>query len=243
MLGFAADFDTQPRAGHAILLHELHSGDMVTIRHSITYERGVPSYGPGHAVTQQDVHELMQLLDDPDHNSQGLTLQPVNVLAQSPAALAWYRPPAVRRLWFKGASDKPVAIDAPWPGMVFRANKQGKLHVAALKTRSRPCANTPLFHAPLMNIYRSGLLCNGSATPPTHAGIDTIAAWEAMIDDSFFTHVNHDQTLTLAGSERVDTAAHLRFWRALGKHKTAKTFPAKSLRPMKLSLKNWLEAE
>ncbi|MCX7096348.1 MAG: hypothetical protein NTV43_00400 [Methylococcales bacterium] len=82
--------------------------------------------------------------------------------------------------------------------LLLVANRHGKLAIAALKTNGRASAKTTLYQAPLMNVYASGNVCTGSAALPDECGIDQIGAWESVMFDSAFSHVNNPTTLALA---------------------------------------------
>ena len=75
------------------------------------------------------------------------------------------------------------------------ANRNGKLYVAALGSSRRPAASTRLYHAPLMNVDAFGRVCTGTADLPASCGIPDIPAWERVMHDTYYSHVNQNHTL------------------------------------------------
>ena len=103
------------------------------------------------------------------------------------------------------------------PFFCLEKDKQGEpngLIVFALPSNQRPNENTHLYHAPLMNIYSNGVVCQGNATLPKKI----ISIAECMNDvektvlASNFTHVNLEKTLN--AKEVVTTQNLLAFWSA-----------------------------
>ena len=65
------------------------------------------------------------------------------------------------------AQGQRYGFRVPWPPLLFLAVRH-TLYCAALAHADRPEPETPLFHAPLMNIDAQGAVCLGTAeTPPT----------------------------------------------------------------------------
>lgn len=124
-------------------------------------------------------------------------LLPANVLyldAQAEGFVVWYTPPMETELFFVPDLQLPTG-KAHIPAMVWKASKNS-LHVYALKGKSKPNANTPLYHAPYFNIYDSGNVCMGTVqiTIDRFTRLeDFISKWETYFFNSYFSHTigNH----------------------------------------------------
>lgn len=118
-------------------------------------------------------------------NTQSELIDP-RILVKTANKLVWhYTPKATQRLYYSHANKK---INAPimWCNFVFML--QGKqLSVAAVQHKTRPNANTRLYHAPLPNVYQSGKICLGNCTMPDTLDIDALSE---TYFDSVKTHLN-----------------------------------------------------
>lgn len=233
-IGCALSEPEKIRSVFAFLFFETQECVAVT-RHSVSIARKGPVIGPGQPVAATDIGELAALLRG---EAAGVSaLLPENVLGYSGAHRVWFVPPARRPMWVRG--DKPLRLDVPWPGLVLAVHEQ-QLFVAAYRGPGRPGAATPLYHAPLMNIYGDGRVCLGQASIPNGCGEEDMRGWEAVVFETNFTHVNHERTLNLpAGKKGITTPTHIRFWRSLAK--TRGGFPAARLGPMNLTLDAWVK--
>jgi PRTRC genetic system protein B len=123
-----------------------------------------------------------------------LVLVGENVLAENRDAILWWRPASVAPIWFKTAEPVPKltalnGVPIHHPPLVFKASKRAQfLSVWALKANRRPASDTPLYHAPYMNMFgqRSGGVCLGNAK--LNAATATPADWEKLFFDSNFSH-------------------------------------------------------
>jgi PRTRC genetic system protein B len=81
------------------------------------------------------------------------TLLPPSVLAYGEDFMAWHVPSAVRPMLFriKGCADE--TLNVAWPSLLLIAGQRG-LFLAALDQNERPDADTPVYHAPIMNHTR-----------------------------------------------------------------------------------------
>ena len=145
--------------------------------------------------------------------NRGIKLLPESVLVDSTDCLMWHTPAQKRTLWFSG-SEVPVNV---WiPSLVFYADpiRSLSLTVFAKANNKRPDKTTRLFHAPFMNLYSNGMLCQGSAKLPATRNINTIPRMENSLFDSFFTGV---KSVADSNSQRIahynSNTAHLRYWR------------------------------
>ncbi|MBS3955348.1 MAG: PRTRC system protein B [Methylomicrobium sp.] len=236
---------------HAILIHQAkalsdtnaqyRASDFLASMHDfVTNEQGESVIGAGRLMSKEDVESVLRSMLE--MGKRKISLLPPNVVSISESHLAWTVPAQVRPMLFNMTGMPMKTIDVPWPRLLMVANRNGKLAVAALKTNGRVGAKTKLYHAPLMNVYANGNVCTGSATLPNECGIDQIKAWESVMFDSAFSHVNNPSTLFLAGykSKAVDNNAHYRFWLSLSKKKVDK-FPNERLNLLRCSVEGFIE--
>jgi PRTRC genetic system protein B len=102
----------------------------------------------------------------------------------------WHTPEQQVDLLFKDALDIPCG-KASVPPLVWKADKKN-LYLYAIKTRSKPSLNTPLFFAPFFNVYGDSRVCMGTVDTGMD-GInsleDFIGAWERSYWGSYFSHM------------------------------------------------------
>lgn len=166
------------------------------------------------------------------HRHQGIL--PANVLQYDEEKLTWYVPGKVRKMYWTGSRKGTQTLVVPWPTLVFRHRKGRGLELFAVRGSRRPGLSTPIFHAPLANVYGGGDVCLGNADRGI-LSLESIPVWEEAIFDTRFSHINHSHTLKPQAcglkSTKISTAAHLRFWKGLAKEQ-AKRFPSTALNPM-----------
>jgi PRTRC genetic system protein B len=125
-------------------------------------------------------------------------LLPSNILYLDPQTegyVIWFTPPMEGDLFFVDGLQIPTG-KAHIPAMVWKASKNS-LNVYALKGKSKPNANTPLYHAPYFNIYDNGNLCMGTVQIAIDRFTrleDFISKWETYFFNSYFSHTigNHN---------------------------------------------------
>lgn len=232
----------QLRAVQALLVFEDASMPYGSTRHALTTHaiEQTPSgveLGAGRLLGLSDQQALLDILLGALAAEGGYL--PAEVLAHSGAQLAWLVPGRVRPMWFRVAREARV-LQVPWPHLLLRAQRNG-FALAALKRAVRPSADTPLYHAPLMNVHAHTGLCTGNAPLPQGWSLSHRPQYEAVVFETAFSHVNHDHTLLLAGSRIVSTAQHYRFWQALDKQHATR-FPTRALAPLKRTVAQWLKA-
>jgi len=204
----------------------------------VTDENKEPVIGAGRLLIKEDIESLFRSLLKMRNNK--VELLPNNVVSISEGYIAWTVPDKVRPMLFNIGSAGIKKLNVPWPRLLIVANRQGKVAVSALKGRGRPSAKTRLYHAPLMNVGANGDVCTGTASVPKECGIADMTAWESVIFDTAFSHVNNNSTLTLEGKKEVDTAVHYRFWLSLSKKKE-EVFPNPRLVPMRMTLERFVQ--
>lgn len=170
-------------------------------------------------------HNIVKLCSSLTVNSinTGSHCIPESVIYDSPSSIMWYKKRCKHPMWFR-VGVKPERLYVEWPPLLFRVNKiDNKLYVFALSSNKRPDDNTRLYHAPLMNIDESGLLCQGTAHIPHDISFSSLNDCEDALIESQFTHVNHDLTL----KENASNEKHLNYWRK--KAQTSTGSPARVL--------------
>lgn len=205
--------------------------------HPVTVDDGHPAIQPGGPMSRADALRLCQALAGERRGE--LAWQPSTVLAHGDEALVWYVPGRVRPMLFTGTKGETVRLEVPWPTLVFSARERD-IRLAAVKTRGRPTLRTPLYHAPVWNVFRDGAVCLGSASVPGMVGPESIPDYEAAIFDSRFSHGNFRGNLRIEGKTgEVSDLDHLRFWRGLARDKATR-FPHGALVPMGQRLGDFL---
>jgi PRTRC genetic system protein B len=169
-----------------------------------------------------------------------LRLLDERVLAENHRQVLWWRPASVTPMWFKTASPVPEltalnGVPIPQPALLFHADKTTQsLQVWALAENVRPTADTPIYHAPYMNLSPSPHVCLGNARANKSieaADKSTPAQWEYIFFDSNFSHtpplLNHAQLTTQSDITTKDQAkfkAYAAFLEALRKGDPADLF-------------------
>ena len=157
---------------------------------------------------------------------------PENVLVAHPDMLAWWVPAHVRPAYF-AISAPPVGLRAlsarttvpvPYPPHLLVATRS-RLGVYALPSNERPNAGTQVLHSPILNVFVDGLLCWGNIPKPKALTIASIAEYERAVFDSWSTHPNPGQELTVTGKGGL-----VRLWDDLAARK-ARHFPLARLKP------------
>lgn len=157
---------------------------------------------------------------------------PANVLVAHPDMLAWWTPAQVRTAWFalskppKGlrALHERATVRVPYPAQLLIATHRG-LDIFTLPTSERPSADTAVLHSPILNVYANGSLCWGNVARPRTLGVASIPEFERALFDSWSTHPNIGQELTVTGRGGL-----VRLWDNLAA-RGATRFPVKRLKP------------
>ena len=178
--------------------------------HSVSRVDGRPEIRAGTVLGQVALRRLLRRLTP----RSGLTFLDARILASSPDALVWWRPPAPARMWFNTVDGKYPLLGqrtgmAPQPGLVFAATRQG-FFVWAVKGEARPDAGTALCQAPYFNVSNDGRICVGNAPVPRGFDPSIMERFEASWWGSRFTHPNvhikRELTLWRGGAERLWSA-------------------------------------
>lgn len=191
-------------------------------------DEGRPSIGAGSPMTRAHLRHWTAMLG----RAVLPEILPPNVLVAHPDMLVWWIPAQVRAGYF-ALSDPPpglrvlserTVLPVPYPPHLFIATRSA-LAVYALPADERPTAQTSLLHSPILNVYRNGKLCWGNVPQPKSLALATIPEFERAVFDSWSTHPNIGQELTVTGKGGL-----VRLWDNLAARR-AGTFPVKRLRP------------
>lgn len=153
------------------------------------------------------------------------------LLAVGESEAAWWSPPGRHTPFFAGGRkmDRFSGVEITMPALLYHVRGR-QLRIRALACRGRPRRGTPLYVAPLWNIYQNGTLCMGSMPVPDGVPADCTDAWERAFWDSAF-NTPHDPRLS---GHPKGYAAMLRALRRLPR------CPTEWLVPSKERLDQWL---
>ncbi|WP_411340351.1 PRTRC system protein B [Sphingopyxis sp. J-6] len=196
--------------------------------HAVEHHDGQPVIAAGVPLSRAHLRQWTEALG----RSAAPEILPENVLVAHPDMLAWWVPEKVRPSYFHlklppkdlKALTKRIILPLPYPAHLFVATRRG-LGVYALPASERPSADTVVLHSPVLNVFLNGQLCWGNIPQPKALGIAAMADYERAVFDSWSTHPNPGQDLTVTGKGGL-----LRLWDDLAARK-AKRFPAKRLKP------------
>lgn len=161
-----------------------------------------------------------------------LEILPDNILVAHPDMLAWWIPAQVRSGYFAlsappenlRALSERTTVAVPYPAHLLIATRSG-LGVYALPASERPTAATEVLYSPILNVFVNGQLCWGNIPKPKALSIASIPAYESAVFDSWSTHPNPGQELTVSGKGGL-----VRLWDDLAARR-AKRFPVSRLKP------------
>jgi len=192
-----------------------------------------------HPLTVREAQSLAKALDTREQAGKAFLrpegILPPNVLhidTSANGSVLWYTTPQRQKLYFAqslGLDSGTVAL----PALVWKADKKA-LQIFAVKSKTKPKAETPLYHAPFFNLYQKGFVCMGNVTIAIKAASsleELITAWQGYFFDSYFSH--HINEHNPVGVNLFNLYKELMA-------DPKKTFPTDTLRPTPLILKNLL---
>lgn len=187
----------------AIVFYGTKSGSTFAVRHRVEANN---TLSLGTVISAAKVREEVLNLQT---GTPSTAILPASVLIDSPTMMVWHKPRFVETMWFR--TDETVkGVKVEWPPLLFLVDKTAaRMRVFALPSNARPGPSTRLYHAPLMNVYEGGYLCQGTAKLPSKLSTESIPLCEESLIASQFTHTNHAQTIR----GRSDDAAHVAFWK------------------------------
>lgn len=206
------------RPGFAVVFHQdSESSNIVcATRHRINPETNTLSIG-----TVLSASQVAKTFSELRIDKEKIKFEciPENVIFNSDQLIVWYKRRFIGDMWFR-IGEKPQRLVVEWPPLLFAALKnKAAMHVFALGKNTRPTEKSILYHAPLMNINKQGLLCQGTAKLPHDISIASIAECESTLFDSQFTHVNHENTF----SHKTNSQKHFLYWKSKSRNKKRDT--------------------
>ncbi|MFP5436751.1 MAG: PRTRC system protein B [Bacteroidia bacterium] len=149
-----------------------------------------------HPLSVREAQSLAKALDTREQAGKAFLrpegVLPTNVLHLDPSengSVVWYTKPQRQKLYFAqslGLESGTIAL----PALVWKASKK-ELQVFALTVKTKPKAETPLFHAPFFNLYQKGYVCMGNVDVTIKAASsleEFITAWQGYFFESYFSH-------------------------------------------------------
>jgi PRTRC genetic system protein B len=245
MIGISTELHGNTAAlNSAILIYGKRSGynngvAFATVHDVDTGPTGRPMVAPGRLIAEADLAALYSGLNEAQGAQSGVQWLDSRVLASGAGRLIWWSPPGQRPLFFKQSESMTSTFTAsavcPVPGLVWML-RDTSLSVYAVAGSDRPTLTTALFQAPFFNVWATGEVCVGSATPPSKAAQHDPAAWEGMFFGSNFTHPNVNDRNRL-----VKAASAVSFWRKMVQAKQpVERFPEDALVSLPLKVEDLL---
>ncbi|MFP9119046.1 PRTRC system protein B [Flavobacterium sp. RNTU_13] len=192
-----------------------------------------------HPLTVREAQSLAKALDTREQSGKAFLrpegVLPANVLHLNPSdngSVVWYTKPQRQKLYFAdslGLDNGKVSL----PALVWKANRK-QLQIFALNSKTKPIAETPLFHAPFFNLYQKGNVCMGNVDVSIKSAAtleEFIAAWQGYFFGSYFSH--HINEHNPVGVNLFNLYKELMA-------DAKKPFPTDTLRTTPLTLKNLL---
>jgi len=213
----------QYELAHAILLYKEQAGQSVfaSVHDINSNNKGLRTIAAGIPVSKIGLVEMMQSLLPEDYAPAELIEE--NILAKGNDHLVWWCKPQKRTVFFrcKDIAESEVNAPANLPALVFMVTKTS-WYVFAIKDDQRPSANTPLYVAPFLNVWKGGKICTGNVEMPKGSMRFKPASYEAAFFDSYSTHSNQWGK----GALTKYRGGIFALWRALMK---GRKFPVNSL--------------
>lgn len=200
--------------------------------HKVNHIDGEAELGPGKLVTPAALIDLVLGLGFKIPTE----ILPDNVIVRSSDTIVWWSPAKIRTMFFNDRNDDEAmkmlnGKRYPIPALLFKVSGT-TLWVRALAENKRPGAADTLCMAPFWNCYANATVCLGSSKIPRTKKAEQIYEWEDSFFASEFTHAAGN---TKSCRFKGGTVA---MWLAL---QGQNTFPTEYLRPLKHTLKDFVE--
>lgn len=214
---------------HQLVIYSEGSKSYIEHYEIITVD-GKQMLSEGKPLTKKSLKNMLDLVLTSDKSMFATVnkLLPENVLFYDPRPgklkLMWYNKASVQVL--HGINKNPAK--AKLPAFLFVLNDD-LLSIYAMKTGSkRPDLKTPLFHAPLPNVYKEANVCMGNVKKPslTIEISDLISSWEKAFWGSEFTNHLYDEAVLKQLKSSIRSKIQ---------------FPSKLLKPHKKTLNTLLK--
>lgn len=153
------------------------------------------------------------------------------------STVVYWRPPQIQQIIFQvnWKDKKQEIVDIPLPGLIARytLNKNNvKINLIAVKGKSCPDSETPLFKAPLPNISQDNVCLGTTAMVRSDLAInvDPELIWRDFFSSAFTAHSANGRIR----SQQSDVRPFLMNLNG------EKRFPNKELLPLGMTLSEWL---
>lgn len=230
----------------ALILSQINNGgdvSMLVAQHKLYQASGHVRMGSGEIIGPERIAQIVAMLDENAARHASEQVLPAHVIAHSADMVAWHVPGKRRPMFFTDSPNPPESMQVAWPSLLFLA-RGNRLWLAALDSDTRPDADTPLYHAPLMNHDARNGLCFGNAARPARASLETMRTFEAAVFESNFSHCNGGNHLRYrhlnSASQSACDSTHLGFYRSIAKRRL-KRFPARHLLPLNMTVADFLK--
>lgn len=175
---------------HQLVVYSDRSNSYIE-HYEITEVEGKSVLSEGKPLLKKSLKKMLDLVLTSDKSMFATVakLLPENVLYIDP------RPGKRKLVWYEKAGLKVLhgvnktAAKANLPAFIFILD-DGDISIYATKTGSRrPDLKTPLFHAPVPNVYEDGNICMGNVKKPKNKIeiVDLIEGWQKAFWGSEFT--------------------------------------------------------
>jgi PRTRC genetic system protein B len=214
----------------AVLLYQEGTRAFATLHEVKHRPNEAPYLCAGQSVTTGFLETLAKGLGA----SMAAEVLPENVLARTPALIAWWSPAQARLMFFGDSDRKTRHLNGkmyPHPALVFMIHGR-ELFVRALRENRRPKSDTRLMNAPYWNTDAEGRVCLGSMRVPEEVSASSLRGWEEAYFASEFTHPT--------GAARLAThpGGFLALWSSLVGRK--RLFPVKFLVDSRQTLQEFI---
>ena len=212
--------------------------------HRIYNRNGESRLGAGEMVSPESLSRITADLEGRASRIPAPEFIESDVLATTHNYVAWHVPGGQRPMFFNTRDYGRFALDkVAWPSLMFVASNKG-LFVAALASNERPQPDTPLYHAPVMNVGDEGNVCLGSASRPSAINIGSRRAFEQAFFESNFSHgmghnklrYRHLKTL----DQKFENETLITFYRNLAK-RGCRQFPVRHLLATETTVSQFIE--
>ena len=196
----------------AIAFHKLGYSEFFATKHKFVNDGLTP--GTPFDI-ESTIKELQKLLPVASRGS--IDLIPDNVFFQQENLLGWVMPPRIVTLLFKGAIMTSYKV--PMPKLIFiaKGGSSPVLKVCAIKSDATVSLDTPIYYAPLPNVYASHSMCIGDVELPKTPLYENMTKYESAMFNTYSTHTNHNNTINV---ENCDSSKYVRFMAKLQREKT-----------------------
>jgi PRTRC genetic system protein B len=191
-------------------------------------DEGGPIIAAGTPLTRAHLRQWSEALE----KAAPPEILPENVLVAHADVLAWWVPAHVRPAYFNlarppaglRALSARTIVRVPYPAHLLVATRR-TLGVYALASNERPTSESTLLHSPILNVFTNGSLCWGDIPRPKTLSVSAIPDFERALFDSWSTHLNPGQELTVSGKGGL-----IALWDELAAREATR-FPVRRLKP------------